>query len=258
MAVPSRHTHPILGRRMESYCAQLPGTQGTSILVACTAHCLTVCRWEYVILSCNKIAFSSVVQSDTVTPACTAGYCMANWLQKYKHKGMHVKRSCQLYADVGDKIVLFHSQSFLEASFFQCRLWCNDLETSQKGDMPHSFIKLFIFSSALHGLVWCLLLANVPMSLYFSLVHQRGPTAVMDFLRKVTSIILCFWPFALYIRKTTLLHSPPLFLRMWPLSPPSCFWCPVIALLTTGDSCLSSSHTPPGTMIYIIGIMKSE
>lgn len=94
MAVPSRHTHPILGCCMESYCAQLPGTQGTSILVACTAHCLTVCRWEYVILSCNKIAFSSVVQSDTVTPACTTGYCMANWLQKYKRKGMHVKGSC--------------------------------------------------------------------------------------------------------------------------------------------------------------------
>ena len=38
-----------------------------------------------------------------------------------------------------------------------------------------------------HGLVWCLLLANVPMALYFSLVHQRGPTAVMDFMRKVRS-----------------------------------------------------------------------
>ncbi|KAL5481366.1 hypothetical protein EMCRGX_G021505 [Ephydatia muelleri] len=36
----------------------------------------------------------------------------------------------------------------------------------------------------LHGVVWMLLCANVPMALYFSLVHQAGTTAVMEILRK--------------------------------------------------------------------------
>ncbi len=35
-------------------------------------------------------------------------------------------------------------------------------------------------------LVYTLLLANVPMALYFSLVHQRGTVAVMDYIRKVS------------------------------------------------------------------------
>ncbi len=34
-------------------------------------------------------------------------------------------------------------------------------------------------------LMGLLILANVPMALYFSLVHQRGTVAVMDYIREV-------------------------------------------------------------------------
>ena len=49
-------------------------------------------------------------------------------------------------------------------------------------------LSLLVFGVVIvHVLVcmWFLLQCNVPISLYFSLVHQRGTVAVMDFLRKV-------------------------------------------------------------------------
>ena len=47
VAVPSLHTHSILDGSVEYYCTELSGTQGTSVLTACTAHCFTVCRWVH-------------------------------------------------------------------------------------------------------------------------------------------------------------------------------------------------------------------
>ena len=44
MAVPSLHTHSILDGSVEYCCTELSGTQGTSVLTTCTAHCFTVCR----------------------------------------------------------------------------------------------------------------------------------------------------------------------------------------------------------------------
>ena len=50
-------------------------------------------------------------------------------------------------------------------------------------------IFLFHFSTffiAMHFILCGLLVANIPMALYFSLVHQRGTVAVMQYLRNVS------------------------------------------------------------------------
>ena len=41
--------------------------------------------------------------------------------------------------------------------------------------------------TATHYLVYLLLFANIPMALYFSMVHQRGTVVVMDYIRNVTT-----------------------------------------------------------------------
>lgn len=108
----------------------------------------------------------TILQLTVHTP--TAGYCMANWLQKYKHKG--ILRSLVFCCSVTDPTRRYS---------YSCSEY-----VSEKLHPHIRLVNIFLFL-VLRGLVWCLLLANVPMALYFSLVHQRGPTTVMDFLRRV-------------------------------------------------------------------------
>ena len=47
-------------------------------------------------------------------------------------------------------------------------------------------VVVVVVTAVVRWLLYGLLLANVPMALYFSLVHQRGSIAVMDHLRNVS------------------------------------------------------------------------
>lgn len=44
-----------------------------------------------------------------------------------------------------------------------------------------------VMNSVKQLVVAALLVANVPMAMYFSLVHQRGTIAVMSYLRQVSN-----------------------------------------------------------------------
>lgn len=54
---------------------------------------------------------------------------------------------------------------------------------------------------AVHAVLLMLVLANIPMAIYFSLFHQRGSTAVMHYLRNVRGKLCDVLPKSVYFIK---------------------------------------------------------
>ena len=46
------------------------------------------------------------------------------------------------------------------------------------------------FAIVIKAIVIMMLLSNIPMSVYFSMIHQRGDVSIMKYLRKVIKLMI--------------------------------------------------------------------